>query len=121
MDLSAYASLYSDIIKREGDVATNQITKTILTRATGKMKLYDRDPEQFKVTIAERLRSQAGLSVAPEDIIVDKKKGVSIAPNASTSSASAPNAMTPVMVRDKTTGKLIRALKDASGKLYPAN
>lgn len=128
LDLSGFANLYSGLIKKESDAATSNIQKTILTRATGNMKLYERDPDQFKATIADRLNKQAGLNVNPDDILVDKKKGVSVDPTALSRSKSSDSGsfnsnpgLTPVTVRDKNTGGFIKAFKDAMGNLFSAD
>lgn len=115
LDLSGYANLYNNIIDKEGDVANKAAKDIILTRATGNMKLEDIDSNQFKATISDRLNKQAGLNVSPDDIVVDRKKGVSIKDGAKPAQKSP--GLVPVMVQGP--NGLIKALKDpVTGKLF---
>ena len=68
---------YQDILNKESTENNVQTVDTILKRASNRMKVYDLDPTQFKATVANSLRS-AGVDVKPDDVIVDKKNGVTI-------------------------------------------
>lgn len=69
---------YQGIIGREKGQSDKYVMNTILRRASGNMKLYERDPEQFRLTIAESIRSATGQDVNPEDVKVTKGKRVQI-------------------------------------------
>jgi hypothetical protein len=65
-----FVKLYSKTITREKAELQYQVDDTILKRAQGNFKMYKKDPELFKQTVADRM----GLS--PDDIIVDEKKRI---------------------------------------------
>jgi hypothetical protein len=123
VDLSGYAGLFSNIIDREGQAAQKNIKDIILARATGNMKLAGRDEDQFKLTVADRLNKQAGLSISPDDIILDKKKGVTINPKALSSSSSESSSMAPQpmvrMVRNKQTGQMMKITSTDGRNWFP--
>lgn len=73
--LQAFAAKYNDILNRESTENKFQIQDTVLKRASANMKLADRDEDQFKATVAQSL-SAYGQPTKPEDIIIDKKRGV---------------------------------------------
>lgn len=64
----AWVQLYSKTIQRERAEMQIEVEDTVLKRARGNIRLYDRDPETFKQTLADRL------GVAAEDVVVDPKK-----------------------------------------------
>jgi hypothetical protein len=76
----AFIQRYQSLIGREKDQADSSITKTVLRRATGSMKLHDRDPEQFKLTVADSLKQALGKDVSPNEIVVQKGKPVRYQP-----------------------------------------
>jgi hypothetical protein len=63
-----FVKLYQKFLDRERAELTTQQEDAILNRAQGNFKLYKRDPEQFKQTVAQRL------GVETDDVIVDEKK-----------------------------------------------
>lgn len=64
-NVGAFVNLYLKAAKRERAEMTFQQEDAILKRAQGDFRLYNRDPEQFKSTVAERL------GVTPEEVVID--------------------------------------------------
>jgi hypothetical protein len=65
---AGFVQLYQKFLDRERAELTTQQEDAILNRAQGNFKLYKRDPELFKQTVAQRL------GVNADDIVVDDKK-----------------------------------------------
>lgn len=64
-NLGAFVKLYMKAAQRERSELTFQQEDNILKRAQGEFRLYKRDPEQFKSTVADRL------GVTPEEVVID--------------------------------------------------